>query len=148
MISYHNGDLLESDCDIIAHQVNLQGVMGGGIARQIAEKYPLCERAYNSFCYYVINIKLGTVHKCEIYKKPIIMNCFSQKENFDTDYNAVKECFDNIKNFMLEMQYKTLGVPFNYGCGIANGDWNKVEAIFKELFENEPNIELIFYKLR
>ena len=49
MISYHNGDLLKSGCDIICHQVNLQGVMGGGIARQIANKYPDVEKSYKLF---------------------------------------------------------------------------------------------------
>lgn len=36
MITHHNGDLLKSGCDIICHQVNLQGIMGGGLAKQIA----------------------------------------------------------------------------------------------------------------
>ncbi len=40
MISYHEGDLLKSNCDVICHQVNLQGVMGGGLALQIARKFP------------------------------------------------------------------------------------------------------------
>lgn len=35
------GNLLESDCDIICHQTNTLGIMGGGIALQIKNKYPL-----------------------------------------------------------------------------------------------------------
>lgn len=147
MISYYKGNLLDSGCEIIAHQVNLQGIMGGGLARQIADRYPLCERAYRAFCKYLFDNQLGCVHKCEIYKKPIIMNCFSQEENFDTNYEAVNECFYNIRNFMIEMGYKTISVPKNYGCGLANGDWNTVEQIFKDIFENEPKIDFQIWEL-
>ena len=38
MIITH-GDVLNTDCRIVAHQVNCQGVMGGGLARQIRDRY-------------------------------------------------------------------------------------------------------------
>jgi O-acetyl-ADP-ribose deacetylase (regulator of RNase III) len=41
MIHYVKGNLLDSNCDYICHQVNCQGVMGSGIARQIRERYPV-----------------------------------------------------------------------------------------------------------
>ena len=41
MVNYVKGNLLESDCDYICHQVNCQGVMNSGIARQIREKWPI-----------------------------------------------------------------------------------------------------------
>ena len=34
------GDILRSDTDIIVQQVNCQGVMGAGLAKQIASQYP------------------------------------------------------------------------------------------------------------
>ena len=40
MITYKNGDLLESNCNFICHQVNCQGVMGSGIAKQIRNLFP------------------------------------------------------------------------------------------------------------
>jgi len=147
MISYYKGNLLDSGCDIIAHQVNLQGIMGGGLARQIADRYPLCERAYRAFCKYLFDNQLGCVHKCEIYKKPIIMNCFSQEENFNTDYYAIQTCFKNILDYTQKNSLKTIGVPFKYGCGIAHGDWQKVEKIFKDIFENEPEIDFQIWEL-
>lgn len=32
MIKFFNGDLLRSNCQLICHQVSLQGTMGGGVA--------------------------------------------------------------------------------------------------------------------
>lgn len=149
MISYHKGDLLESQCDIIAHQVNLQGVMGGGLARQIAEKYPLCEIRYKE--YIGIKNKLDCNLLGEVFyysfkgKNPIIANCFTQNEDFTTNYSALRYCFNNIKNFMMAREYKTLGVPVGYGSTIANGNKNIIEEIINYIFQNEE-IELQWWK--
>ena len=40
MLIYVKGNLLDKQWDIFCHQVNCKGVMGSGIAKQIAEKYP------------------------------------------------------------------------------------------------------------
>ena len=143
MISYHKGDLLESGCEIIAHQVNLQGVMGGGLAKQIADKYPLCEIRYKEYIKNKLSYNiLGKVFYYSFKgNKPIIANCFSQQENFDTNYEAVKKCFIGLKELMRYCEFKTIGVPFKYGCGIANGDWQKVEQIFKDIFESEEKVD-------
>ena len=47
MITYVKGDLLDSNCDYICHQVNCRGVMGAGIAKQIRERFPEVYRVYN-----------------------------------------------------------------------------------------------------
>lgn len=53
MITYRNGDLLKSNCNIICHQVNCQGVMGAGIAKQIRLTYPSVFKAYEDYVIYM-----------------------------------------------------------------------------------------------
>ena len=43
------GNALDTDCDVLCHQVNLYKSMGGGIARQIAMCFPEVEREYRHF---------------------------------------------------------------------------------------------------
>lgn len=143
MIKLYNGDLLKSNCEIICHQVNLQGCMGGGIARQIAIKYPLCEKEYINYK----DKKIGNVYFYKHNEKYYIANCFSQNENFDTNYIALKDCFEKVKNYCKENCIKTVGVPYNYGCGIANGNWETVLSILNSLFYNDDEIELQIWKL-
>ena len=52
MIKERKGNLLRSDAAIIAHQVNCQGVMGAGVARQIRHRILTAEqyRAYQQLC--------------------------------------------------------------------------------------------------
>ena len=97
MIKIKNGDLLKASEDILVHQVNIQGVMGGGIAKQIAEKYPKTEKAYIKYCqdanYKYSNLK-GQIFLSKENGK-YIANLFSQKPNFDTDYEAMQIGFFN-----------------------------------------------------
>ena len=39
MVHYVNGNLLDSDCPVICHQVNCMGKMNSGIAKAIREKW-------------------------------------------------------------------------------------------------------------
>ena len=49
MISYHSGDIFDSNCNIICHQVNCMGVMGAGLAKQVKKKCPDAFRRYITF---------------------------------------------------------------------------------------------------
>ena len=43
-----NGNLLDTELTFIVHQVNCQGVMGAGVARQIKEKFPKAWENYKA----------------------------------------------------------------------------------------------------
>ena len=40
MIKHIKCDIFESGADLILHQVNCQGAMNSGVAKQVREKYP------------------------------------------------------------------------------------------------------------
>jgi O-acetyl-ADP-ribose deacetylase (regulator of RNase III) len=135
------GDALNTNADILLHQVNLQGIMGGGIAYQIAKTYPNVEKEYKSYK----NKELGNVLFVKT-EKYVIGNCFSQKYNFDTDYEALKKCLYKVVEYMKKNNFKSVAIPYKYGCGIANGDWNIVEKIFDTII-TENGFKLTAYRL-
>lgn len=69
---------------------------------------------------------------------------FSQRPNFDTDYIAMKKCLRYIKQWA-ENNNLSIAIPYGIGCGIANGDWNKVYKIIEEVFSN---YSVTLYRLR
>lgn len=71
------------------------------------------------------------------------MNMFSQKENFDTDYEEIKRCLEFVKRSAKQTK-RSIAIPYGIGCGIANGDWNIVYKIIEEVF-NDYDVTL--YKL-
>ena len=44
------GNVLDSNADVIIHQVNCQGVMGSGVAKQVKDRYPVVYEMYKAKC--------------------------------------------------------------------------------------------------
>ena len=146
MVRVKIGNILNCNEDIIVHQVNCQGIMGGGLARQLADQYPKLEEDYRYYCNYnnfdYKKLK-GSIWSYIGDDYKAIINIFSQKPNFDTDYEALRKCLEQVKRDARELK-ASIAIPYGIGCGIANGDWNIVYKIIEEVF-NGYNVTL--YKL-
>lgn len=138
MIKHIKCDIFESGADVILHQVNCQGVMGSGIAKQVREKYPEVFDAYKTLC----DIKsdkselLGTAQFVRVGENGYIVNLFSQ-ENFGydgkcyTSYNAIRECLEDVNNYF---SHETIAIPYLMGCYRGGGDWNVVYKMIGDIF--------------
>lgn len=147
MISVTNGNILNCKEDIIIHQVNVRGIMGCGLARQLADQYPKLEKEYYNFCkeknFNYDELKGKTyIEKCE---NKYIANIFSQKINFDTDYKMMKKSLKLVELKAKECNL-SVAIPYGLGCGIANGNWNIVYKIIKEIFQYSK-VKCTLYRL-
>lgn len=137
MINIINGNILNCTEDIICHQVNCQGYMGGGVARQLANQYKGLEEDYRIVCkednFDYEELKgLAYIKK---FNNKYIANLFSQKPNFDTDYEMLERALNWVKKKVIDEKL-SVAIPYGIGCGIANGDWNKVYKIIEEVFSD------------
>lgn len=145
MIIIKNGDLLKAKEDILVHQVNIQGNMGGGVARQIATQYLKVESEYQRYCnnkHHDYNILRGTVDLTKENGK-YIANMFSQDREFNTDYKAMEIALTKIRGYA-EQENLTVAMPYGIGCGIANGEWELVLDIINKVFKD---YEVVLYRL-
>lgn len=145
MIKIKQGNILNCTEDIIVHQVNVQGVMGGGLARQLADRYPRLEGKYNDFCKdYNYDYK-WLQYEVFAYTdgNKVIANMFSQKPDFVTDYKTMNRLLTKIRKWA-ESNNKTIAIPYGIGCGIATGEWEKVYKIIEKTFKN---YDVTLYKL-
>ena len=159
MITYKKGNLLDSKCDYIVHQVNCQGVMGSGIAKQIRDRWPHVYTEYKWFLDCSKNIwkrpALGRLHA--VYEQPdyapncrIIVNFFSQfhylpRNVVNTDYDAFKRCCEELRIIVGNHTEQIIGFPYKIGCGLAGGDWAVVSKIIEETFQ-DYNVEIWEYE--
>ncbi len=122
MIKIKTGNILNCSEDIVVHQVNIQGIMGGGVAKQLALQYPGLEKEYSEFCKLYRNdykqLK-GKVFKIML-KGKFIMNMFNQKENYDTDYEAMKEALKNVRQYAKDFK---LSIAIPYRNRLWNSKW-------------------------
>ena len=161
MIKIVNGDLLQSNLPLIAHQTNCLGVMGAGIARFIKNKWNIVYTQYVDICKNFEYSKdlLGKCQICVTGEFPIkfVANLFGEYsvtesvapfENRHTDYNALKKALLNLKAFCEDEEVTEVGIPYKLGCGLAGGDWDGVVyPMLQELFANDSTITLYIYKL-
>lgn len=145
------GDLLEADADIICHQVNCQGVMGAGVAKQIADKWPYVKKEYVKFCNSK-KLKQNLLGEVQLVAAnggfqqegdPLILNIFGQlyygHDGVYTDYSALTKAFRKMNQLY---KGKTLAFPYGFGCGLAGGDWQDVEPMLVRLL---PDCDVKIY---
>ena len=160
-----NNDILKEPTNIVCHQVNCMGVMGAGLALQIKKQYPFVYNEYKNLCELYKNTRLSSlllgkaqvvdlVHNISMYNTMTefyydnsfsICNLFGQfgfgTDKVQTDYNSLSDSIMNlcflISDFSQSKQLKvvTISVPYGMGCGLAGGDWKKVEPLIINTFK-------------
>lgn len=133
------GNLLTSNENVIIHQVNCQGVMGAGIAKQIKDKYPMVFSAYKKYC---PNPQLlGKIQYIRVNDDRYIINLFGQngfgRDKRYTDYSALRTGIRKALDFAADRGYKSVGIPYMIGCGLAGANETTVaQIIFEEIKAN------------
>lgn len=130
------GDLLTYPADYIVQQVNCQGVMGAGLAKQIRAVYPKLFMEYALYCSEHAHDRRKLLSRFLIHER--VINVFGQL-NFGYDKNTVYTDYKALEHAFHVLQYtlpydKTLAFPCGFGCGLANGNWQTVLELIKTSF--------------
>lgn len=149
MIKIVQGDLLESDCNVIMHQCNCLNKMGAGIARQIKDKYPKAFEADYNYPVPLGKDRLGG-YSTTVDKGVLIVNLYAQigyGRGTRTQYEYFQEALRNaLQKIRKDDREAKIGLPYGIGCGLAGGNWNIVLGIIDEAAE-EFGTDIYLYKL-
>lgn len=152
MITIKSGSVIQDETNVIVHQVNCQGVMGSGVAKQIREKYPQVYRQYKMTCDSFAHLGLsksdllGHTDSIPIFSSnQHVVNLFGQLNyGYDgkqyTDYGALIVGFQTINK---QHKGETIGMPYKIGCDRGGGDWEIVYALIETFFKD---CDVILYK--
>ena len=129
MIRIVEKNLFDSKANFIVHQVNAQGVMGSGVAKQIAEQYPFVDKEYRKYVFHCQkkNKKiLGTVQyvPTEVWAIGLVDTIKNNRiEKYDVDYKYIVNLFGQenygtglqtdlaeMKNAFIDIRKKALSV--------------------------------------
>ena len=140
MIKIIDGNLFDSKANIICHQCNCQGVMGSGVAAEVKRRYPEVYTTYRHV-YETFGLNLGEALIVETTNGEYIGNLLGQeKYGYDgkqyTHYDKLQDCFNNVKNFMQEYEFKTVAFPWLMSCHRGGGDWNIVYKMIEDTFKD------------
>lgn len=141
-----SGDLLESDAQMIGHQVNNKGVMGSGVAKQIKAKYPEAYVQYRRF------FGIGAMGNCQfvfVDEGKIVCNLFGQsaygrdEDSIYTDYVALNRAMVRMATYARDNNL-TVALPYGIGAGYGNGDWTIIYRMIESAFKDH---HVVLYKL-
>lgn len=138
MITYRIGDIFQDKelYNYIAHGCNCHHIMGGGFAYIVAKNFP------NTYLADIQNSIKGDVSKLGSYTYDIkdkILNLYTQYNlGANVDYDAIEKSLKLINNNFKGMN---IAMP-RIGCGIAGGDWTKVERL---IYDNCKDINVTVY---
>lgn len=151
------GNLLDAKTEIIAHQVNCQGVMGAGVALAIREKWPQVYESYRAICKAAPrpDSLLGMAQIVDIQERRTlpanVANLFGQcgigHGSCQTNYPALEKAMENLKKYMTMHGLTYVAMPYGIGCGLAGGNWDVVEDIITRTFDADSGINVELWKL-
>lgn len=150
-IIYKNGNLLDAQTDVIAHQVNCQGVMGSGVAKQIKEKWANVYTAYKAEYDLFTDLNkplLGNCQLVQVNDNQHVANLFGQKYygrdgRRYTSYDAIYDALTNLAVQMMDNGMKSLAIPYKMSSDRGGADWNVVLAMIESVFKDtEITIEI------
>jgi O-acetyl-ADP-ribose deacetylase (regulator of RNase III) len=152
-IHYKTGNLLDAPVDYICHQVNCQGRMASGIAKQIRDRWPIVYEQYmaginerrkkvEELCGQwesqidVSETLLGHGQNIPVSDNLTVINMFSQQYyGYDgkkyTSYDAFWDCLQGIA--LTVPKGSKIGFPYKIGCGLGGASWPVIFQMIDEV---------------
>ena len=148
MLIYKNDDLLNSECEYIAHQCNCVTKNSKGLAKYIFDNYPE-SNTYIDTNYKRIQGEIS-VHETDNFK---IINMYVQyypggpKYKYKNDNEQIrlfyfKKCLEKIS----ELNINSISFSYGIGCGLAGGNWEKYEKMLSNFTKNS-GINVYIYRI-
>ena len=145
-IKHINGNIFDSDVNIICHQCNCMGVMGSGVAKQVKDKYPRVFEKYKDACEKDL-VKLGSCQVVAIddTKTKCVANLFGQW-NFGgdgkryTSYDAIYSALEKLADYCKRKNVQSVAFPYKMSCDRGGASWNIIYAMIEDVFKDNENI--------
>ncbi len=148
------GDALAVETGIIVHGCNCQGIMGGGIALQVRNRFPIAYNMYRE-AHRIFGLTLGEIIPVEVAPKKYIVNAMTQdncgSDKRYVDYEAIAKCFEKVTELArsIHLNQGKDGVKLDIvfpmiGAGLAGGNWKIIETIILETIG--PDYNKVLYK--
>ena len=150
-VKYVYGDLLESGCEYICHQVNCQGKMNSGVAKQIKDKWSDVFKQYDYHVKMCEKSCLGDCQMVQINKSQFVANLFGQRyygrENLRyTSYDGIYDALAKLQVYMNNRNCNSVAFPYKMSSDRGGADWNVILTMIESVFK-DTNITIEIWQL-
>lgn len=145
LTTFVNKNILTTSAQVIAHGVNIQGVMGKGLALTLKNRFPSLYWSYRQE-FFSNKLLMGSVH---YHVLPIeartsikaIANCVNNdlSQFPSANYTSLYNCLALIEE---QTEYSSIAMPL-IGAGLGGLDPVKVNSLIEEVFlKSEKDVEI------
>lgn len=149
MITFRQGNLLDSGAEAVVNTVNTVGVMGKGIALMFKEAFPDNFKAYKAACK-AGKVQIGQVFVTErlnLEGGPKWIINFPTKEHWrnPSKLEWIIEGLKDLKRVIVEKKIRSIALP-PLGSGNGGLDWAEVRPQIESALEGLSGVEVIVYE--
>lgn len=145
MINFSNGDIFQSNAEMLINPVNCVGVMGKGLALEFKKRYPKNFEVYKQQCSWG-KVAYGKGVVTQIYGYPIIFNLPTKKHWRDkSDLKSVELSVLELVKHLQEHNVKSVAIPA-IGAGLGGLDWQKMVKPMLIHHLNELSTDITIYE--
>jgi O-acetyl-ADP-ribose deacetylase (regulator of RNase III) len=148
MISFTNGNLLDSDSEALVNTVNTVGIMGKGIALMFKESFPENYKLYRQACDRK-NVRIGKVfvtHNPEFIGPKWIVN-FPTKNHWRgrTELEWIRKGLEDLRKVVVELDIRSISIP-PLGCGNGGLKWETVRPLIISSLGSMDDVEITIFE--
>jgi O-acetyl-ADP-ribose deacetylase (regulator of RNase III) len=130
VIEYVDGDIFDAPPEAwITIPVNTVGVLGKGLAKQFAERYPDEADAYRDECR-AGRLPVGTVMWCLAHDRIILWFPTKQHWRDPSRLEWIEAGLVSLASFIREDPIEAIAIPM-LGCGLGGLDWADVRPLIE-----------------
>ena len=139
MITYTEGNILESKAEALVNTVNTVGVMGKGLALQFKKEFPGNFKAYQQACKdkrFNIGDLIVTEDESLLYGKKIIIDLPTKTDwRKPSEYSYIEAGLKRLASLIHEKQIKSIAIP-SLGTGHGGLEWVKVQSLIESTLKD------------
>lgn len=138
MYTHIVGDIFTTQLPAIAHGVNTKGLMGAGIARLIAHRFPEVVKPYKEACYSGSLVPGGFLYTPTLVPGFGILNLASQKNpGKDARLDWLESSLWEAVRYSEEAELPGFAIP-RIGAGIGGLLWEDVQEVIRNVADQTP----------
>ena len=144
MIIYKQGNIFNSNAQVITNPVNCVGVMGKGLALEFKKRFPEMFLDYKNKCTHN-EVKVDQPYLWENNQIQILN--FATKKHWKDSSNLqdIKSGLRYIAKNYDEMGISSIALP-PLGCGRGGLNWNDVKALINEVLGPIHDLDVFVYE--
>lgn len=150
LIEFKRGNIFNDfdKVDAIINTVNCVGVMGKGVAKEFAIRFPKLLGEYKIKCKTKdLDIGKNYVYEIPNYNETRFIVNFPTKKHWrnDSKLEYIEKGLDDLVKVITDFEIKSIVMPA-LGCGNGNLDWNDVKPLITEKMSSLKDVNIIIYE--